>query len=82
MKRMITKIALATVVSATAASAAYADWVNPWVPDGTQLRQSRAIAGAAPNSTATFIDGVRCSYIYQYQQTAQGRVKVRVPVCN
>jgi len=39
---------------------------NFYYSDGSQARNSRTIAGAAPNSLATFQGGVRCEYRYGY----------------
>ena len=51
---------------------------NFFYSDGSQARNSRTIAGAAPNSIATFQGGVRCEYRYIYQN---GK-KVRYEYCN
>lgn len=47
------------------------------VPDGGQARDSRAIAGASPNSAAT-ANGVRCGYMY----VVRGGVRYRHYVCD
>ena len=65
--------------AATAASAgAYGNGFVYW-QDGYQSFHSRAVAGAAPNSYATFNYGVRCSYEYRI---GYGGQRVRVKVCN
>lgn len=46
--------------------------------DGSQARNSRTIAGAAPNSLATFQGGVRCEYRYTYRNGQ----KQRYEYCN
>ncbi|MGI9402820.1 MAG: hypothetical protein ACR2O0_16300 [Rhizobiaceae bacterium] len=51
---------------------------NYYYSDGSQPRNSRTIAGAAPNSLATFQGGVRCEYRYSY---INGR-KQRFEYCN
>lgn len=35
-----------------------------FLPDGSQERNSRVIAGAAPNNHATYLGGIRCEYRY------------------
>ncbi|MEZ5872723.1 MAG: hypothetical protein R3D32_12965 [Nitratireductor sp.] len=82
MKPTIIKAALATLLFAGAASAASAGgYGNGYVywQDGYQSFHSRAVAGAAPNSNATFIYGVRCSYEYRI---GYGGERVRVKICN
>lgn len=80
----ITMAAAAFAVVAGVATTASAGGVSPFffVPDGTQAFNSRAIAGAAPNSYATYIDGVRCHYEYRVHWGIHGRERVRVEVCN
>ena len=82
MKTLIAKTAIAAAMIAGAASAASAGgYGNGYVywQDGYQSFHSRAVAGAAPNSNATFIYGVRCSYEYRI---GYGGERVRVKVCN
>lgn len=83
MKRTLTRIALTAVLTSAAAGSAFAaNGFNPFYYDGYQPFHSRAIAGAAPNSDATFNYGVRCHYEYRVQHTPYGRQRVRINVCN
>jgi hypothetical protein len=88
--RMKSQFTIATTMSAAAfaviagCATASAGGASPFffVPDGTQAFNSRAIAGAAPNSYATYIEGIRCHYEYRVFWGSNGRERVRVEVCN
>jgi hypothetical protein len=79
MKTLLTAAAITILFSGAAQAGGF--FGNWYFSDGSQSRTSRVVAGAAPNSLAT-ARGVRCSYVYTYVNTAQGRQKVRNEVCN
>jgi hypothetical protein len=79
MKAVVLGLTFAVLFSGVARAGGF--FGNWYFNDGSQARTSRVVAGAAPNSLAT-AHGVRCSYVYTYVNTAQGRQKVRNEVCN
>ena len=75
--KLIAKMAIPALLASTmisVANPAFADGFNffggafggYYLPDGSQQRQSRVIAGASPNVQATYLGGVRCEYRYAY----------------
>ncbi|MFZ1814273.1 MAG: hypothetical protein WBO55_05550 [Rhizobiaceae bacterium] len=84
MSNLLKATGLAALLLAGASVSAQAGGYSSWGLhyDGTQPYHSRAVAGAAPNSHATFYHGVRCHYEYRVQYGAYGAQRIQVQVCN
>ena len=82
MRRILSAASLAAVLAGIAGPASAGGHYFPFYYDGSQEFHSRAVAGAAPNSEATFLYGVRCHYEYRVGYAPHAATRYRVEVCN
>lgn len=70
-------IAATVIVSTAPPALAFTDYFGRYFySDGSQERNSRVIAGAAPNMEATFDRGIRCEYRYIVRPEGKQRIQV------